>query len=87
MAYDTKRGSSHGEPGEDFVDVDDDAVADAEGGEAHPSDGCDDVFAVGVQLAGLDVGEVGVEAGALVGGHPAAGAATRRNSTLYCRIS
>lgn len=40
-----------------------------EGGEAHSADGGDNVFAVGVHLAGLDVGEVGVEAGALVGGH------------------
>lgn len=40
-----------------------------EGRETHSADGGDNVFSVGVKLAGLDVGEVGVETGALVGGH------------------
>lgn len=42
---------------------------DAEGAQAHPAHRSDNVFSVGVHLAGLDVGEVGVEAGALVRCH------------------
>lgn len=42
---------------------------DAEGAQAHSAHGGNDVFAVGVKLAGPDVGEVSVEAAALFGGH------------------